>query len=137
MTSTIFSLLLLFTAAAAPPQPATAPKEAALNAEFEVRVGRQVTIRSEGLRIDFNAVVEDSRCPQGVQCVWAGNAKVLLRLSKAGRRAASMRLNTGMDPRQADYRGYEVKLVGLEPYPQKDVPVKKKWYVAKLIVTRK
>jgi hypothetical protein len=135
MISTIFSLLLIFTTA--PAQPATVTKEAALGQEFEVRLGRQVSIEHEGLTVAFSSLVEDSRCPQDVKCVWAGNGKVLLRLSKAGKRAALMRLNTGLDPKQDAYRGYDVKLVGLNPYPKKDARIKKRDYVATLIVTRK
>jgi hypothetical protein len=72
-----------------------------------------------------------------VTCVWAGNGKVQLRLSKAGKRAALIKLNTNLDPKQDAYRGYEVKLVGLNPYPKKDVHIKKRDYVATLVVTRK
>lgn len=136
MTSTIFSLLFIFTSALG--QPANGVnKEAALDQEFEVGIGRQVSIRKEGLTISFASVAEDSRCPEGVQCVWAGNGKIVLRLSKAGRRASLIRLNTTTDPRQANYRGYEIKLVNLSPYPKKDMPVKRKAYVVTLLVTRK
>jgi hypothetical protein len=135
MTSAIFSFLFIFTAAWA--QPASNPKEAALDQEFEIRVGQQVSIKREGLRVSFQSVAEDSRCPQGVTCVWAGNGRVLLRLSKVGKRAATMSLNTGLDPKQDTYRGYDVKLVSLNPYPTKDAPIKKRDYVATLVVSRK
>ncbi|HUQ31484.1 MAG TPA: hypothetical protein VM095_05155 [Pyrinomonadaceae bacterium] len=135
MISAIFSILFIF--ATAPQQPETFAKKASLGQEFEVRLGRQVSIEHEGLTVAFRELLEDSRCPQGVTCVWAGNGKVLLRLSKAGKRAALMRLNTGLDPRQDAYKGYDVKLVNLSPYPKKDVRIKKRGYVATLIVTRK
>jgi hypothetical protein len=135
MTSAILSLLFIF--ATAPAQPATVTKEAALDQEFEVRLGQQVSIEHEGLRVAFSSLIEDSRCPQGVTCVWAGNAKVLLRLGKAGKRAALMRLNTGLDPKHDSYRGYDVKLIGLTPYPKKDVRIKKRDYVATLVVSRR
>ncbi|MFH1764671.1 MAG: hypothetical protein ABIF09_10810 [Gemmatimonadota bacterium] len=37
-------------------------------------------IRLEGsvLRFSFGEVLEDSRCPVDVTCVWAGNAKVVI-----------------------------------------------------------
>jgi hypothetical protein len=135
MISAIFSFLFIF--ATAPAEHATVTKGATLGQEFEVRLGRQVSIEHEGLTVAFNSLVEDSRCPQGVTCVWAGNGKVLLRLSKTGKRPALMRLNTNLDPKQDAYRGYDVKLVDLRPYPKKDVSIKKRDYVATLIVTRK
>ena len=135
MTSAIFSFLLIFTTTLA--QPGGLKKEAALDEEFEIKLGQQVSIKHEGLRVSFTLVAEDSRCPEGVECIWAGNGKIVLRLSKQRRRAATMRLNTNLDPKTDDYRGYDVKLVKLSPYPKKDVPIKKKDYVATLVVSRK
>ena len=135
MASAIFSVLFIFTTAWS--QPLSGGKEVGLDQEFEIRIGERVSIRKEGLTVSFTRVVEDSRCPEGVQCVWAGNGKILLQVSKARRRAATMRLNTGMEPRQDDYRGYDVKLVSLNPYPKEGVVIKRKEYVATLIVSRK
>jgi hypothetical protein len=135
MSSAIFSFLFIFAAAVAEPA-ASIPKEAALGQEFEIKIGQQVSIRSEGLKLSFTQVAEDSRCPEGVQCIWAGNGKIVLRVSQARRRSSVMRLNTTTDPKQAAYRGYEVKLVGLNPYPKKDAPIRRREYVATLVVTR-
>jgi hypothetical protein len=136
MTSAILSLLFIFTSALAQPAESV-PKEAALGQEFEIRIGQQVSIKREGLQVSFTTVAEDSRCPEGVKCIWAGNGKIVLRLSKARKRASLIRLNTTLDPKQDDYRGYDVKLVSLSPYPKKDTPIKRKEYVATLVVSRK
>ena len=137
MTSAILSVLFLFAVATAPPTPASATKEAALDHEFEIKFGQQVAIKGERLRIDFSRVAEDSRCPEGVQCIWAGNGKIILRLTKVGRRSANLTLNTNLDPKQNSYRGYEVKLVGLNPYPKQGAPIRKRDYVATVVVSRK
>jgi hypothetical protein len=110
---------------------------APLNQEFEIRLGDSIWIQDERLKIDFQRVAEDSRCPEGVNCIWAGNGKIALRVTKARRRPATMMLNTMLDPKQSSYRGYEVKLVKLEPHPKKNVRIKKRSYVATLVVTRK
>jgi hypothetical protein len=136
MTSAILSFLLFFAATTAP-QPASLTKEARLDQEFEIKLGQEVWIKREGLKISFSNVTEDSRCPTGVDCIWAGNGKVMLKLSKARKRAAWMNLNTGVDPKQDDYRGYEIKLVSLNPYPKKDTKIKKRDYVATLVVSRR
>jgi len=112
-------------------------KEAVLNQEFELKLGQQVLIENERLKISFIGVTEDSRCPEGVQCVWAGNGKVVLRLSKVRKRATMMKLNTGVDPKQNAYQGYDVKLVSLNPYPKKDVKIKIREYVVTLVVSKK
>lgn len=136
MALAIIPFLFILTSALGP-EPAARVKEVALDQEFDLRFGEQALIEHERLRISFSSVAEDSRCPTGVQCIWAGNGKVVLRLSKARRRSASMSLNTGVDPRQSSYRGYEVRLVGLNPYPKEGVRIRKREYVATLVVSRK
>ncbi len=136
MTSAILSFLFLFVATTVP-QPASLTKEARLDQEFEIKLGQEVWIKKEGLKVSFSNVTEDSRCPTGVDCIWAGNGKVVLKLSKVRKRTAWMNLNTGVDPKQDDYRGYEIKLVSLNPYPKKDAKIKKRDYVATLVVSRK
>ncbi len=131
MTTVFLPFLFILTSALVPPQDAT------LGQEFDVRVGRWVTVEGERLRVTFDRVAEDSRCPEGVQCVWAGNAKVVLRLSKSRRRSSTMSLNTGTDPKEASYRGYEVRLVKLEPYPKEKRRIRKRDYVATLVVERR
>ena len=135
MTTAILPFLFILTSALAPP--AAPARDAALDSEFDIRVGQRVTIEGERLRVTFDRVAEDSRCPEGVQCVWAGNARVVLRLSKARRRASTMSLNTGVDPKQARYRGYEVKLVKLDPYPKEGRRLRRRDYVATLVVSRR
>jgi hypothetical protein len=136
MTSAIFSFMFIFTTAFVQPV-SSVKKEAALDQEFEIKLGQQVSIEHEGLKVSFSYVAEDSRCPEGVQCVWAGNGKVVLKLSKQRKRSAVMRLNTNLEPNHAAYRDYDVKLVGLNPHPKKDEKIKKRDYVATLIVSRK
>jgi hypothetical protein len=134
MTTVFLPFLFILTSALAPA--AAPPRDAALDREFDVRIGQWVTIEGERLRVTFDRVAEDSRCPEGVQCVWAGNAKVVLRLSKGRRRSSALTLNTGADPRQAAYRGYEVRLVKLEPYPKEKRRIRRRDYVATVVVSR-
>jgi hypothetical protein len=136
MTSAILSFLFLFAATTATP-PESRTKDVALDQEFEIRFGQQVSIKKEGLKITFGSVAEDSRCPTGVECIWAGNGKIVLRISKGRRHPGVMRLNTGVEPKEDDYLNYDIKLVSLSPYPKKDVVIRKRDYVATLIVSRK
>jgi hypothetical protein len=136
MSSIVLSFFFLLATTTAP-QPAIRTQEAALDQEFELKFGQQVSIKEEGLKISFSQVAEDSRCPTGVQCIWAGNARVVLKLNKARRRSTVMSLNTGVEPKQKSYGGYEVKLLELNPYPKEGAPIRKRNYVAKLVVSRK
>jgi hypothetical protein len=133
MKLAILSLLLIFTTVLA--QPASHIKLVALNREFEIKVGEKVSV--EGLRLSFERVAEDSRCPKDVKCVWAGNARTILKVSKAGRRTVNIDLNTGIEPKHKIYDGYDIKLVSLNPYPKKDEKIKESDYVATVVVKRK
>ena len=53
---------------------AAAGANVSLGQPFELRVGRSATVAGEGLTVSFEAVSSDSRCPTGVQCVWAPEA---------------------------------------------------------------
>src|SRR5262245_25820104 len=45
-----------------------------LGQEFELKVNQEALIVGEGLAVSFDSVLEDSRCPEGVDCIWSGNA---------------------------------------------------------------
>src|SRR5687768_15934383 len=47
----------------------------------EVLINKQVAAQG-GVKIAFVELVEDSRCPVDVDCVWAGNAKIRVRDQK-------------------------------------------------------
>lgn len=43
---------------------------------LELKTGEQAAIGN--VTIKFKKVLSDSRCPRGVTCIWAGEAKVLV-----------------------------------------------------------
>ena len=53
-----------------------------LGAEFELKVNQEAVINSENIRIKFLEILEDSRCPRDVQCIWAGQIKILINIMK-------------------------------------------------------
>ena len=54
-------------------------KEAQLDQPFTLFVRERAQLGN--LQIRFIGVPEDSRCPLDVECVWAGNAKIVLGVS--------------------------------------------------------
>ena len=99
-------------------------------------VKAQKTVTRDKLTVKFLAVTEDSRCPEGVDCVWAGNAKVQIKVT--GRRGASkiFELNTNLPPRAVKFEGYEIKLVKLAPYPQAGSKNDENAYTAEFSLTK-
>jgi len=60
--------------------PGTLP--ALLNVPFTLAPGQTARIESEGMDIRFVNVTGDSRCPQGVECIWAGQVTCAMEITK-------------------------------------------------------
>lgn len=52
------------------------PVEITLDRPFTLPVGGTAVLASPEVRVGFDRVLSDSRCPQGEQCIVAGNAVV-------------------------------------------------------------
>jgi hypothetical protein len=111
---------------------------ARLGREFKLKAGRSVTFDKGGLRLRFVSVASDSRCPVNVNCVWAGNAEVLIEVGvKGGRGKKTLRLNTNASPErpgEGKYGHYTVKLLGLSPQPREGRKISAGGYTATLLV---
>ena len=77
MTRLAFALLLLvtLTSCSQTPAPGSAPEEKTLS----LTEGQGASIANGG-RVTFANVVNESRCPKGTTCVWAGTATVRFQL---------------------------------------------------------
>jgi len=73
------------------------------------RLGQTVTVG--GPRVTPLAVLEDSRCPTGVQCVWAGRVRLSVRIG-VGPGATTREMTSGMPLSVADGA---LTLVDVEP----------------------
>ncbi|MGH9820311.1 MAG: hypothetical protein ACRD43_09100 [Pyrinomonadaceae bacterium] len=81
----------------------------------ELKAGESTTAMKGKLHVKFIGVGEDSRCPAGTTCVWAGNAKVGIQVWKKGGKPADLTLNTTLDPRTVTYLGFKITLITLSP----------------------
>jgi hypothetical protein len=108
-----------------------------LGQEFELKINQEATIEGEGLAVRFESVLEDGRCPEGVNCIWAGNAKIKIKLSRQNQAPGAVELNTSLKPKSSSYLDYEIKLVALNPRPKADKPLEPNEYKATLIVAKK
>lgn len=112
-----------------------------LGEEFPLQFGQTASIRGEALSVEFISV-SDSRCPTGVVCllagtgqIWEGNGQVGLRVISGAQRTDTS-VNTTLDPRRAEFDGFVVELMRLEPYPVEGQPVRSEDYTATLVVVR-
>ncbi|HYG11662.1 MAG TPA: hypothetical protein VD835_17070 [Pyrinomonadaceae bacterium] len=132
---TLCGVALMF--AVAQPAAARVAGDGRAEQTLEVRAGQEVTVGAHKLKLKFVAVREDSRCPEGVQCIWAGNARVAVKLTAGRRRAATVELNTTTAPRETTYANYTIKLTNLAPRPAQDKQPKARDYVATFVVSKK
>jgi hypothetical protein len=107
-----------------------------LDRDFRLSVGERAEVGDDGLAITLREVPEDSRCPIDVDCVWEGDAAVVLEVAIGRRAADRIALHTTLEPRSLIHGGYEIRLVGLAPAPLAGRPIPAGEYVATLSVRR-
>lgn len=99
------------------------PPEFALGDTLTLKAGEAAIHEEERLLILFDTLLSDSRCPAGVQCIWAGNASVRL-IFESGNEVHFLTLNThgGFQfPTDTTLIDYHVLLTGVLPYPSIEV----------------
>jgi hypothetical protein len=84
---------------------------------FVMKAGQQAGIvdnlNQRTLMVRFDEVVEDSRCPEGAYCFWAGRAIVAVSIN--GERLQLMAADA--DSAWVAWKDYKVRCKALTPYP--------------------
>ena len=101
-----------------------------------LKFGKQAKAHHSRLKIRFVEVSEDSRCPAGVACVWAGNARVKFEVTSRGGATKTFEANTGVGPKGDQFDGWAIELVSLTPLPTTKGKPEPKRYTATFTVTR-
>lgn len=103
--------------------------------QLVLKNGEQKTTKTGRVTIKFLELSEDSRCPADVNCVWAGVARITVRLSKNGK-SADFELNTNQTDKPAVFRGLSVALKDLKPRQSTTSKYSPSAYSAVLTVSR-
>jgi len=114
-----------------------------LGETFQLAPGQSVGVKGERVEVGFKRVTADSRCPDGAQCIVAGEAVVSLWARETGsaeRNTFEARVPGGMhDPDStaalAEFQNWRIQVLQLEPYPKVGAPVDTTRYLATLRVT--
>lgn len=104
--------------------------EAQNSQQVTLRVHQQRNVARNGLTIRFDSVLEDSRCPVDVNCVWAGNAKLQIRVGSYRRPTRIFTINTTTQPKTIVYAGYEIKVINLNPKMRTNIRINRNGYTA-------
>lgn len=110
--------------------------EADLGQEFLLPIGQEARITGEDLRISFEDVIEDSRCPLNVTCVWEGRAGILVQLTYDDTTHKVVLNEPGLTGNAVDmFRDYSITF-HLKPYPGEAENISKKDYYLQLTVSK-
>ena len=93
--------------------------KAALSQQFSLSPGQSAIITGENLKIKFEAVLEDSRCPKNVTCIWEGRVRCLVQVMDNGSSEKVELTEPGLNARpvQQTHKNYRFTF-HVEPYPE-------------------
>ncbi|MGH2567587.1 MAG: hypothetical protein ACRDGA_04560 [Bacteroidota bacterium] len=93
---------------------------------MRLREGSNVFLVPDNLTVTFTRMMEDSRCPIGATCFWGGLAYARVDIQKPGEQTTVMFLwipglvTTPYRSNRAEFPGYYITLLQLDPYPALD-----------------
>jgi len=110
---------------------------------FWLNFGESKVLMPDILRVEFQRLLEESRCPSDVICVWEGRARIGLLLQTPADSIQVELLLPGfatqgdtLAHQPVDTLGYRMTLMQLDPYPKSDRPTRPSDYKALLKVSR-
>mgnify|MGYP000618893551 CR=1 FL=1 len=105
-----------------------------LNENVEIKIGKKAKLNGGDLVVEFSDVTEDSRCPENVNCIQAGQvtAKLMandksLSLTKEGKQKGGISGKVG---------DYSIEMIEVNPYPKDGIKTTKEDYSITLNVTK-
>ena len=108
-----------------------------LGRNFSLRTGESAPTREAALRVGFDGVTADSRCPKGERCISAGDATTRVWVQQGSGPREKGDLHVALGAAQAMYvQGYELRLVRLDPYPVSGKSIASGDYTATLMLSR-
>lgn len=105
-----------------------------INTQFSLNIGQSVTLPEQGIKIYFTDVLEDSRCPSDVVCIWEGTVSLAINIFYQGSNLGEYILNSS-NLHKASFMGFFVKLKVLAPYPVSTETIQKSDYNGTFIVS--
>ena len=134
--ATLTLALLLAACASAPAARTQEPAPA--EGTVVLAIGAPKRAAGTDLTVTFEAVVEDSRCPTGVQCIWAGDAAVRIRLAAPDLAPATATLHTNLDTaKETTYGAWKISIQAVTPAPTATGGVRTEDYRLTLLIARK
>lgn len=93
--------------------------------QIAIKMDLGETVEIDGILITFEKVLEDSRCPENVQCVWAGRARVEIIVQAENEDAVAKEVIIGqklqhevVDRTLFENEEFIIKVSNITPYPE-------------------
>ena len=85
-----------------------------------LKEGENKFLKEYEMNVTFKKMIEDSRCPKEVQCIWAGNATAEIELMGIYTRPSIINLSTTNDVKKGwstmhEFNGYSISLIEVSP----------------------
>ncbi len=109
--------------------------EAQTKERINILIGKQKQASRSRLTVKFVSLIEDSRCPEGTNCIQAGNASIKVTVSKRSE-SKTFELNTNYGPKGETFEGYAINLVSLTPTPKDNIRINRNGYTATFTISR-
>ena len=108
-----------------------------LGEEFSLSIGETASIQGEDLQLKFPEVINDSRCPRDVNCVWQGQASSLVEISylESVQKVTLVQPGLTEEPSRIDFNDYLIEF-NMTPYPEAGKVIKNSDYRLQLVVTK-
>ena len=110
-----------------------------LNEAFVIKIGQEYVNLDIPAEIEVAEVVEDSRCPKNVDCVWAGQVKIKFSLETKEEEAQNLVLTLRDDRPEEDKKvinGYSYQLLSVYPYPEAGKKIEPHDYIIELVIKK-
>ena len=109
---------------------------AELGIPVKLHVGQVASYDGGRLKVAFNSLLEDSRCPVEYVCPLAGEVRADLGALHEGVTPVMFELGTSPPPsRVFEYAGFRIEYLNLEPYPSVTHPPQRGDYLLSIVVT--
>ena len=108
-----------------------------LQAQIEVKITSKKCIPKKGFHLQLKKVVSDSRCPENVTCIWAGEVSAIVEVYSDKKFVEEKTITFNSKNNEENFawfsKYYPSKVISVEvlPYPKEGVVVKpKKQYIS-------
>lgn len=104
-------------------------------------ITQDACVNKKGYRLLLKEIVSDSRCPEGLTCVWAGEIQVVVSLFKDSKFVENQTLTISSKHVEENKEWFSkylpsgkrnVKSIAVLPYPKEGTPVNRKEYYIKI-----